>query len=36
MITVTAILNAIEAHADGATVQELRIIKRKSCNCARP
>ncbi len=26
MITVTAILNAIEAHADRAIVQELRII----------
>lgn len=29
MITVTAILNAIEAHADSAIVQELRIIKKE-------
>ncbi len=29
MITVTAILNAIEAHADRAIVQELRIIKKE-------
>ena len=29
MITVTAILNAIEAHADRAIVQELRVIKKE-------
>lgn len=29
MITVTKILNAIEAHADCATVQELRAMKRE-------
>ncbi len=29
MITITAILNAIEAHADRAIVHELRIIKKE-------
>jgi hypothetical protein len=29
MITVTAILNAIEAHAECAIVQELRLIKKE-------
>ncbi|PKO35854.1 MAG: hypothetical protein CVU34_01110 [Betaproteobacteria bacterium HGW-Betaproteobacteria-7] len=29
MITVTAILNAIEAHANRAIVQELRLIKKE-------
>ena len=29
MTTITAILNAIEAHADRAIVQELRIIKKE-------
>lgn len=29
MITITAILNAIEAHADNAAVQQLRIMKNE-------
>lgn len=29
MITITAILNAIEAHAETAIVQELRLIKKE-------
>lgn len=29
MITITAILNAIEAHADRAIVHELRVIKKE-------
>ncbi|NTV70041.1 MAG: hypothetical protein HGA71_07855 [Azonexaceae bacterium] len=29
MITITAILNAIEAHAENAAVQELRVIKKE-------
>jgi hypothetical protein len=37
MITITAILNAIEAHAERAIVPELRLIKKEVLrNCARP